>query len=1116
MTQHKAGEWCPDALKAPPLDTILAQCAFNAASLFDSSMCILLLTEGDNLVIRAATGLDLTTLEPKCIPIGKSLSGCLVMGGCAQVFVDVSQHLKTIPGNLETYYSGSLASVPLVLNDRVLGLLNLCRPSPGKPFSKDDLTQIVACASHIALVVACQQIAVHGTQKLEERETTIERMNDRLCREIVALEHAEQALKESYEDYRQIIERGNDGIVIIQDSLIKYANPRLLDICGYPCEEVIGVRFFDFLCEDQIEAAVSLCAKSQAGELTCSNHETAIRHKDGRRVEVDLSWGIIAHQKKPAALVTVRDITQRKSAEQALRASESKYRTLVENIPQRIFTKDRNSVYLSCNQNYARDLGTTPKEIAGRTDYDFHPTELADKYRTDDRRVMESGKTETIEERYVQNGQELWVQTIKTPIREAGGSVTGILGIFWDITERKRAENALRESEQKLRAIFDQTFQFIGLMTPDGALIDANRSSLKFSGVEESEVLGKPFWETPWWKHSPELQDKLRAAVKKAAKGEFIRFEATHQAADGSLHTIDFSLKPVTDEAGSVVFLIPEGRDVTEDTYAREALLESERKYRQIIESIGKDYFFYRHTIDGIVTYVSPSISQMLGHSQEEFQTHYAEYLTDNPVNDEAIKMDSLVANGVPLPQHEIEIYDKIRTKHWLEVTEVPVFDKDGKVIAADGVAHDITERKRAEEALRTSLLLWESSFNAINDVVCLLDSENRITRCNVAMQKITGKPPDGIIGQTIWELLHGTSGPSEDCPVIRARQTLHRESTVMTLGDRWVTATVDPILDDAGDFAGAILIIQDITERKRAEDERAKMHTQLLQGQKLESIGQLAAGIAHEINTPTQYIGDNTRFLQEALVPLCSLLVKYRELLEAEKMGRATGEIVREIEALAESADLEFLLAEIPKAIEQSLDGMQRISTIVGAMKEFSHPSPAEKVPVDINRCLATTITLSRNEWKYVANMVTDFDESLPRVPCIQAEFNQAILNLVVNAAHAIAGVVGTSDEKGEIKVTSRRDGDWVEVRVADTGTGIPEAIRSRIFEPFFTTKEVGKGTGQGLAISRSAIVDKLGGTITFETELGRGTAFIVRLPFRPSSEAHGVIDETADSLCR
>jgi len=207
--------------------------------------------------------------------------------------------------------------------------------------------------------------------------------------------------------------------------------------------------------------------------------------------------------------------------------------------------------------------------------------------------------------------------------------------------------------------------------------------------------------------------------------------------------------------------------------------------------------------------------------------------------------------------------------------------------------------------------------------------------------------------------------------------------------------------------------------------------------------------------------------------------------------------ETIQKVTAAVERADAGYLLEEIPRAIDQTLEGVTRISTLVSAMKEFSHPGTKEKIPLDLNHAIESTITVARNEWKYVAELETEFDPSLPMVPCLPWEFNQVILNLIVNAAHAIADAVrqeGT--QKGRIKVWTRNYLEWTEIRVQDTGSGIPEKIRSRVFDPFFTTKEIGKGTGQGLAIARSVVVDKHGGTIHFETEEGKGTTFIIRLP--------------------
>ena len=288
------------------------------------------------------------------------------------------------------------------------------------------------------------------------------------------------------------------------------------------------------------------------------------------------------------------------------------------------------------------------------------------------------------------------------------------------------------------------------------------------------------------------------------------------------------------------------------------------------------------------------------------------------------------------------------------------------------------------------------------------------------------------------------------------------------------------------------VAIITDISQRKDLE-------SQLLQAQKMQSIGQLAAGIAHEINTPAQFVGDNTRFVQDAFKDLIGLSDSFKTLYAAARNGDITPELLDEVASSMEAADVEFLTDEVPAAIDQSLDGISRISNIVRAMKEFSHPGGKDFEATDLNSAVRNTITVASNEWKYVADVETELDDALPPVMCYQQEINQVILNLIVNAAHAIeAGREEDSEDKGLIRITTRADETEAEVAIADTGCGIPDEIRDRIFEPFFTTKEVGKGSGQGLAMAFATIVDKHQGQLLVESTPGEGTTFRIRLPLR------------------
>jgi signal transduction histidine kinase len=272
-------------------------------------------------------------------------------------------------------------------------------------------------------------------------------------------------------------------------------------------------------------------------------------------------------------------------------------------------------------------------------------------------------------------------------------------------------------------------------------------------------------------------------------------------------------------------------------------------------------------------------------------------------------------------------------------------------------------------------------------------------------------------------------------------------------------------------------------------------LQRELREAQKLEAVGQLAGGIAHEINTPAQYIGNNIKFLADAHRDLFELLDQYGILLESARGDEAQAETIATIEAAQDRIDLAFLREEIPVATEQSLFGMAQVSRIVLAMKEFSHPAGRDKTSVDLNRAIENTITISRNEWKHAAKVEFSLDSGLPMVPCHPGEINQVFLNVLVNAAHAVAAA-GRTAEEGCIDVSTVRDGNDVVICIRDNGTGISDAIRVKVFNPFFTTKQVGKGTGQGLAIARDIVVNKHGGSIEFETREGKGTTFVIRLP--------------------
>ena len=345
---------------------------------------------------------------------------------------------------------------------------------------------------------------------------------------------------------------------------------------------------------------------------------------------------------------------------------------------------------------------------------------------------------------------------------------------------------------------------------------------------------------------------------------------------------------------------------------------------------------------------------------------------------------------------------------------------------------------------------------------------------------------------------------------VIKLRRYLEN----MVKGELPVEIRLDENEDDITSIQRCMnMILEQLRRRVEVlEKEQVRLETQLCQAQKLEAIGTLASGIAHEINTPIQFVSDNTKFLSETVLDILGLLDAYRQLRAECESGRLAPETLAEISRMEKSIDLDFVEKEIPAAIAQSLEGLTQAADIARALKDFSRMvHEDEKADTDINKAVTSSVTVSRNEWKYVAEVKTDFDPGLPLVSCFPGDIKQVLVNLVVNAAHAIGDVVAqNSAGKGRITITTRHDGETVVVSVADTGTGIPQAIREKIFDPYFTTKKAGKGTGLGLAIARSLIVGKHQGALTFKTEEGKGTTFEFRLPLatagRPAAEeSHG-----------
>lgn len=411
-------------------------------------------------------------------------------------------------------------------------------------------------------------------------------------------------------------------------------------------------------------------------------------------------------------------------------------------------------------------------------------------------------------------------------------------------------------------------------------------------------------------------------------------------------------------------------------------------------------------------------------------------------------------------------------------------------------VDEQAAELKEAHSCAQTLL-------NSIPSALISLDERGFTSTWNPVAERLFGIDKVEATGKRLTGLGIQWTNLESLAELIASKNSHHEIQFVDRSGKtKTLDANACPIEEDPS-AKSRVLVLNDVTQQKL-------LQSQLAQAQKLESVGQLAAGVAHEINTPMQYIGDNVRFVSKALGNLDDLLKTLPLVADAAVSDEDVIHARNEISIGFPVRKVRNWIKQIPEALQDSIEGVEAVAKIVNAMKEFSHPGVQERCGVQLNRVLESTITVARNEWKYVADVTTNFDEDLPEVQAFPSELNQAFLNIVVNAAHAIGERVENGDfEKGTIEVSTRRCLEFAVVEIKDNGGGIPSELQTRVFEPFFTTKEVGKGTGQGLSIVHSVVVGKHGGAISLNVDEGEGSSFVIQLPYEQGESSTAICED-------
>jgi PAS domain S-box-containing protein len=696
------------------------------------------------------------------------------------------------------------------------------------------------------------------------------------------------------------------------------------------------------------------------------------------------------------------------------------------------------------------------------------------------------------------DGTPVWVDLTLAHVPGPGSCVMAVLH---DATRRRAAEDRWRDSRERVRRLAQQSPDTIYRirLRPEISIEFLSSATEKLIGYPADEIRRDPMLLNQ--AVHPDDRHLLRSLTGSGSTGPLTEVPGElvlrWRHRDGRIVWTELRVVAEHGPDGGVVAIEGTARDITVRKLADLASAERETFALAVLDGIGAETV----VLDphGVVSRANRAWSDLISLFQPAelgggVGRPYLELVKAVlGVGDRVTELSTGIAEVMrgTRAHLEVDVASDVRgTRRWYTVRASPLTGAPG---GGAVLTHtEITARKEAEDRLTASEARYRSIIDTVHDVVYQLDGDGRFTFLNHSWEQLTGWSVDESLGRTIWSVMapdEQAAGESGFFAFLRGEleaDVRYRFTLVTSDGGARMVEVSPQLFRVDGEIVGTTGTLVDVTDQLHDEVE-------LRHAQKLEAVGRLAAGIAHEVNTPVQFVGDNLQFLDDAFDSLVTLLGKYRTSLSPDSQIKTWAERQAFLSSAEVDGEAEFYEQEIPKAVAEAREGAQRIASIVRAMKAFGHPDAAEQQATDLNEAVRNTVIVARNEYKYIADVELDLGE-LPAVVCHAGDVNQALLNLIVNSAHAIHDVVGDSGERGRITVRTAIDDDAVVITVTDSGPGIPESIRHRVFEPFFTTKEVGRGTGQGLALVR-AVADRHRGQVSFDTGEA-GTTFHLRLP--------------------
>lgn len=685
------------------------------------------------------------------------------------------------------------------------------------------------------------------------------------------------------------------------------------------------------------------------------------------------------------------------------------------------------------------------------------------------------------------------IDEIKQPFMKANGVILGVgtiltllsVWLFFKISDPILQE--LHKSEESYRDLVESANSIILRVDQNFVIIFANRFAEEILASPQGTLVGSPFMEL----FEEQLEMNSLEAIANWLKESTVLSPVSVRTGQGESGWIAWRTHLMKDENEELLCI---GTDVTTEHKVRRSQKEIEERFRALAKAAPVGIIITE--MQGNLVYANETMHAITKASTVELAGKGWLNFINSP--EEAAFRQTWFTNKDIGTRSEFQLRDKENGLHWMLGQTAPLNNSDGMKVGTLITLTDISRIKNAETAQNR----LTAAIDQAAEMILITDASGEIQYVNPTFSETTGYDMQEVIGQNPRILHSGeqkTDFYKQMWSTLSAGETWNgRFVNQRKNGERYTQeSTIAPIRNEQGECIGYVEVARDISEQLSIE-------AQLRQSQKLESIGELAAGIAHEINTPTQYVTSNLQFFEDSFKTFDEMADKSFKVLDYIA-NNGLAEHADELKALVlnitEREEIGFLKEDLPSALNESAQGLKRIADIVQSIKQLAHPGEVTKGLWDLNDIVRDAVTVSTNEWKYCANIQMDLQESLPPIYCLKAEIGQVVLNLIVNAAHAIEEAC-SGDDQGIITLRTASEEDCVILEVTDTGTGIPQAIIDRIFDPFFTTKDVGKGTGQGLAIAHNVITNLHSGKIEVSSVPGEGSTFRIKIPIEEKDQ--------------